>query len=125
MKLFSQAYLLYLLLCPIGFCVVSEVFVRIRTQRAEGLPRGALSEMYKTDEETGLRIPISNLEVKGAQTHVKINSPGFRGNALETEKFPQYALLHSALPRRLALKSRIMTVFGLNWWCETEPIICA
>lgn len=84
--IFSKSYLFCLLVCGIVFCVVLEVAVRFRIEQRFGFRQGSISEMYKYDETTGLRILIPNTEVKGSKTHIRINALGFRGRDLEIKK---------------------------------------
>lgn len=86
MKIFGKFYWLYLFLFGILCLALLEVVVRIRLEQRFGFPDGAYDNMFKFDERFGIRMPIPNLEVKGAKTHIKINALGFRGSDLAARK---------------------------------------
>lgn len=83
-KFFKSVFLLYLLFCFIACLCLTEVFVRIRAKQRYG--QSSVMDLYIYDDQSGLRIPIPNKEVKGTKTHIKINSLGFRGGEIGVKK---------------------------------------
>jgi len=89
-KLFTQKsiklFLIYLIFCSILCLVFLEIIIRFRANFLYGFDKGSISEIYKIDPKTGLRIPIPNKDIQGKRIHIKINSLGFRGDELDSTK---------------------------------------
>ena len=72
-------FLIYIVVLSFFFMITLEIVLRIRNKQRFGFDETTIDQIFKLNEELGIRIPVHNLNLKGSKTHIKINSIGFRG----------------------------------------------